>query len=41
MLAKCLGVKHLIVVVNKMDEDNWSKKRFDNIKDLVSDFLDH
>jgi peptide chain release factor subunit 3 len=29
MLAKCLGVKHLIILVNKMDEVDWEKERFD------------
>lgn len=39
MLAKCLGVMKLIVVINKMDEDNWSKTRFDFIKETLSPFL--
>lgn len=39
MLAKCLGVMKLIVIVNKMDEDNWSKARFDFIKEQISPFL--
>ncbi len=41
LLAFTLGVKQMIVCVNKMDEKsvNWSKDRFDEIQKEVSDFL--
>ena len=41
MLARALGVTELIILVNKMDEGSvqWSKKRFDEIKDKLSPFL--
>jgi translation elongation factor EF-1alpha len=39
MLAKALGVFKLIVLVNKMDEVDWSEKRFNYIKDQTSPFL--
>lgn len=32
MLARSLGVKQLIVIINKMDDDNWNKDRFEYIK---------
>src|SRR5882757_11296080 len=37
MLVKTLGVKRLIVVINKMDDPtvNWSKDRYDEILDRV------
>jgi peptide chain release factor subunit 3 len=41
LLAKTLGVRHLIVAVNKMDDPlvNWSKERYDEIVSKVSPFL--
>ena len=41
LLAKTLGVKRLIVVVNKMDEEtvNWSQERFDGIVSRLSPYL--
>lgn len=41
MLAKTLGVRQLVVVVNKMDDPtvNWSKKRYDAIVSKLSPFL--
>jgi len=41
ILAKTFGVKHLIVVVNKMDDPTvgWDQKRFDYIADSVRTFL--
>lgn len=40
-LAKSLGVKSLIIAVNKMDEPTvkWSKERFNEIKESLSPFL--
>jgi len=41
LLAFTLGVKQMIVVVNKMDDKsvNWSEKRFEEIKKEVSGYL--
>jgi elongation factor 1-alpha len=41
LLAYTLGVKQMIVLVNKMDEKstNWSEARFNEIKNEVSSFL--
>jgi len=41
LLAFTLGVKQMIVVVNKMDDKsvNWDEKRFEEIKTEVSNFL--
>jgi elongation factor 1-alpha len=41
LLAFTLGVKQMIVVVNKMDADsvNWSEVRFNEIKDAMTQFL--
>ncbi|KAI8799439.1 P-loop containing nucleoside triphosphate hydrolase protein [Cladochytrium replicatum] len=41
MLARTAGVKHLICVVNKMDEPTvmWSKERYDEIVAKINPFL--
>jgi len=41
LLAFTLGVKQLIVIVNKMDDKsvNWSEARFNEIKNEVSNFI--
>lgn len=39
ILAKNLGIAKLCVVVNKMDKEDWSEKRFDDIKFQMTDFL--
>ena len=39
MLARCLGVKKLIVVINKMDDDKWNQKRYQQIQDQLNPFL--
>lgn len=41
LLAKTLGVKKLVVAVNKMDEDTvkWSEARFKDIVDRLSPYL--
>ena len=39
MLAKTLGVRQLIVLVNKMDSTEWSQKRYDEIKSKISPYL--
>ena len=39
ILAKTLGVKEIIVVVNKLELYNWSKERFDYIKNQIEPFL--
>lgn len=33
LLAKSIGIRHLVVLVNKMDEVNWSRERYMNIID--------
>lgn len=41
MLAKALGVQHLIVILNKMDEGSvlWNKKRLEEIRNQLGLFL--
>merc|ERR1719361_1647915 len=41
LLASTLGIKHLVIVVNKMDEKTvkWSKEPYDNIVQEVQPFL--
>uniref|UniRef100_G3VIP3 Tr-type G domain-containing protein n=1 Tax=Sarcophilus harrisii TaxID=9305 RepID=G3VIP3_SARHA len=41
MLAKTAGVKHLIVLVNKMDDPtvNWSNERYEECKEKLLPFL--
>jgi peptide chain release factor subunit 3 len=41
ILAKTLGVKHMIVVINKMDDStvNWEEKRFLTISNSIRKFL--
>nr|XP_044995765.1 eukaryotic peptide chain release factor GTP-binding subunit ERF3B [Jaculus jaculus] len=41
MLAKTAGVKHLIVLVNKMDDPtvNWSSERYEECKEKLVPFL--
>jgi len=41
LLAFTMGVKQMIVAINKMDDKsvNWDQKRFDEIKREVSDYL--
>lgn len=39
MLAKSLGVQQLVVVINKMDDVNWSEKRFNEIKEQLVPFF--
>ena len=39
MLAKALGARFIIVLVNKMDLVNWSEERFKDIKSKLEPFL--
>ncbi|XP_022653821.1 eukaryotic peptide chain release factor GTP-binding subunit ERF3A-like [Varroa jacobsoni] len=41
MLAKTAGVKHLIVLINKMDDStvNWSEERFNECRDKLLPYL--
>jgi len=41
LLARVLGIKRLIVAINKMDDQtvNWDQERFDNIKESVGKYL--
>lgn len=38
-LAISLGIQKLVIIVNKMDECNWAKSRFDEIKEGITPFL--
>lgn len=41
MLAKTAGVKHLIVLINKMDDPtvNWSLERYENRLEFMLAFM--
>ena len=41
MLAKTAGVKHLIVLINKMDDAtvNWAETRYNECKDKLVPYL--
>ena len=39
LLVRSMGVQRLIVVVNKLDSVDWSKERFDEIRQQTSAFL--
>ena len=41
MLAKTAGVKHLVVLVNKMDDPtvNWDVERYNECKDKILPYL--
>lgn len=39
ILAAYLGSSHLVVIINKMDDNNWDLKRFNQIKDTMTPFL--
>lgn len=39
MLAKNLGIDKICVAVNKMDKENWSEDRFEDIKEQMTQFL--
>jgi len=39
MLAKTLGIKYVIVAVNKMDEVKWAQERYDDIVNKLGNFL--
>lgn len=41
MLAKTIGVKHLIILVNKMDDPtvNWEQKRYEEIQEKLTPYL--
>ena len=38
-LAKSLGVQKLVIIINKMDCDNWSKNRYEEIQTKLKPFL--
>lgn len=40
-LAKSLGIKKLVILINKMDESSvkWSKERFDEIQNHMAGFV--
>lgn len=39
LIARSMGMQHIIVAVNKMDTISWSKERFDEIKKRMTAFL--
>ncbi|KAF3984977.1 hypothetical protein FT663_05478 [Candidozyma haemuli var. vulneris] len=39
LLAKNLGIDELIVVVNKMDKENWDENRFKEIQESLQEYL--
>lgn len=39
ILARSLGISKYIVAVNKLDKQDWSKERFDEIKDKIESFM--
>ena len=39
LLAYTMGVKQMICCVTKMDAANWSEKRYNDIKEEVTDYL--
>jgi peptide chain release factor subunit 3 len=39
MLVKMMGIKHLLVVINKMDTVDWSQQRYQEIADALMPFL--
>lgn len=39
ILARNLGIAKLCVVVNKMDKEDWSERRFEDIKFQMTEFL--
>lgn len=39
LLVRSLGVSQICVVVNKLDNENWSKDRFDEIETKLKVFL--
>lgn len=39
LIARSMGMQHIIVAVNKMDTISWSQSRFDDIKKRMTAFL--
>ena len=41
MLVKTAGVKHLVILINKMDDPTvkWEQKRYDYCKDQLTPYL--
>jgi len=39
MLAKTLGVRTLIIAVNKLDDCDWDKGRYDEIVNSLTPYL--
>jgi len=41
MLVKRLGVRYLVILINKMDDPtvNWEQARYDEIKDKLTPYL--
>ena len=39
LLVRYLGVNKIVVVVNKLDTVDWSKARYDKIREIMLEFL--
>lgn len=39
LLARYLGVDHVVVAVNKLDREDWSQQRFEEIRTQMTEFL--
>lgn len=39
LLAKSIGIRHLIILINKMDDINWNRERYMSIIDNLKPFL--
>ncbi len=39
-ITSLLGIEHIVVAINKMDLVDWSKERFDEIRDNCIEFMD-
>lgn len=39
LIARSMGMQHIVVAINKMDTISWSKERFDTIKKTITQFL--
>ncbi len=39
ILARSLGINKIVVAVNKMDNNDWSEDRFEEIRDQLTEFL--
>jgi len=40
ILARSMGIEHIIVAINKLDSIEWSEKPYDSIVEVLEDFLE-